>query len=225
MVAAVIFDFDGLILDTEWPEVEAWESIFAKYGASLPADWWQALIGRGADQELETPTAILHQALAIKHGSQAPSESEINREAHELRLELVAKQEARPGIRELLSECEESGVKVGIASSSRHAWLKHHLQRLNLFERFAAIACADDVARTKPAPDVYRCACQRLGVLPAMVVAIEDSPAGITAAQAAQIRTLAYPNRLTEQMDISHADRVIHNPADLSLSTINSLLS
>lgn len=219
-INGAVFDFDGLILDTEWPEADAWERIFGEYGVELPLDFWQHSIGRGADQEVPRPTEILTAAIG-----RPELHSELDHRHWQLRIQLTEAQDVLPGVIALLDEARDSGISLAVASSSHHHWVDGHLSRIGLLDRFDEIVCADDVARTKPAPDLYLLACERIGCRPADCVAFEDSPAGSEAAKTAGLKTVVAPNRLTEKLEFRFADLKVHSLAETNFRKLSALFS
>lgn len=215
---AVLFDFDGLILDTESPEVDTWAEIFAEHGCELPLEWWFEHIGRGADQVVTLPEDLLEERVGGAIDRPAVRSGYTRRV-----LEAIDREQIRPGIAELIEEAKASGLLVAVASSSHLSWLEKHLKRLGIWDRFDAIACADDCPRTKPAPDIYLKALEKLGIEPGEAVALEDSPTGIRGAKAAGIPCVAIPNRVSIQLDLRHADAVVPSAADLDLSRLQSI--
>lgn len=214
---ALIFDFDGLILDTETPEVEGWRIVFRRYGVEFPDSYWMNAIGRGADQIEETPRQLLARLVTRKVDPEA-----IRAEHHREFYRIVDQQGPRPGIVEILAQASAAGIPMGVASSSRHDWVDGYLSKLGLAHYFEAVTCADDVARAKPFPDLYLLACERLGVPPRAALALEDSPNGIAAARAAGVLVVTYPNPLTSQMDVSAADRRVDDLRQVSLDDLRA---
>lgn len=215
---ALIFDFDGLILDTETPEVRAWQRVFRARGAEFPDAWWMHAIGRGAEQITESPCDLLDRQLGY------PCERrEVEAEYQRLRMSAIEAADTLPGVRELISEARESGLRLGIASSSKHSWVDRHLQRLGLHDHFGAILCADDVEKAKPFPDLYLRACERLDVVPHHATALEDSPNGIRAAKAAGLWCVAIPNPCTIQLNLSEADHQVNSAMELDVSFLHTL--
>jgi len=215
---ALIFDFDGTVLDTETPEVEAWRAIFRSHGLEYPDDYWMHAIGRGADEIDKTPVQLLSELAEVE-----VSRANVLQEYERLRMSAIDASECRPGIRDLISQAMAAGLGLGIASSSHHAWVDRLLSRQGLFDSFSVIACADDVPRAKPFPDLYLSACEQPGVDPADAAAIEDSPNGIRAARSAGLRVVAIPNPCTVQMDLSEADIVLDSAELLTLERIEAL--
>ncbi|MBC8064350.1 MAG: YqcC family protein [Chlorobia bacterium] len=216
---AIIFDFDGLILDTETPEVRAWQKVFRSRGAEFPDSWWIHAIGRGADQIQESPIEVLERQLGY------PCERMLVMSEYEsLRLADIEASPVLPGITELIQAALAEGVKLGVASSSKHAWVDRHLGRIGLLDSFGAILCADDVQNAKPFSDLYVAACARLGVAPSEAIALEDSPNGIKAAKAAGLVCVAIPNACTVRLSLSDADHQVDTATDLDLPMLVELL-
>ena len=215
---AIIFDFDGLILDTEWPEVQAWEEIYRSFGCELPRDQFLLQVGRGADQGLSHPCDSLEAQLGHSVDRVSLEKLSLAR-----RLEIIESEAARPGIIAMLDEADSLGVEVAIASSSRYEWVDRHLRRLGLRDRFSSVSTANDVSRTKPDPELYLLALRRLSASPSEVFALEDSPPGATAARAAGLFVIAYPNPLTAMLDLSIANVIIENLEGKSIEDLWSL--
>lgn len=198
---AVIFDFDGLIVDTESPEVEVWRNIFKQYGAELPDSWWNHAIGRGQDQQNAHPADLLIEQTGLKL-----NRDDLIKEGHQKRIDIISQLPLLPGVLDRLNEAEMLGLKLGIASSSRHQWVDSLLDKHHLKSRFESIVCADDVSETKPAPELYLTVCKKLNVSPRNSIALEDSPPGIRSAKAAGLIAIAIPNPFTSRLDLSEAD-------------------
>ena len=210
-IRALVFDFDGLILDTELPIYRAWYAVFERHGARpLTIEEWADEIGtvRGLD---------LH-GLLVERATRPVDfdEADLWRRSH--RDLLLAEQQARPGVEEWLAEADAAGIEVAIASSSEAEWVLPLLERIGLHARFEHVVNAGGSLRPKPDPDVYVEACRRLGVDPAHALAIEDSPHGITAAKAAGLRCVAVPHELTETLDLSAADLRLASLAECTLA-------
>jgi HAD superfamily hydrolase (TIGR01509 family) len=201
VITALIFDFDGLIIDTETPDYQAWREVFAAHGCALPPEVWAINVGSG---HLFDPYEHLESLLGH------PVDRATIRQTVRARFRaLLGEPTPLPGVVAYLTAAQDLGLQVGLASSSPRAWVTGYLEQLGLRGHFAAICTADDVARTKPEPDLYLAALARLGVAPAQAVALEDSPNGVRAAQAAGMRGVAVPNAVTKLMDLRHADLVL----------------
>src|SRR5207253_1113531 len=120
--------------------------------------------------------------------------------------EATAMQQLLPGVERYLAEARRLGLKTAIASSSRSTWVMEHLERFGIHEHFDAILCSEDVSRTKPDPELYQKAVERLSVSAVETIAFEDSTNGIRAAKAAGLFCVAVPNPLTAGLDLSYAD-------------------
>lgn len=210
---ALVFDFDGLILDTETPEFVAWQEVFAQHGLSLVAADWAHVIG-SLDHGWDAATEI------TRATGQAVDRDELRGRWRERHSELLAKETLRPGVAELIRLARTRGFGLAVASSSKRWWVQGHLERLGIFESFDAVATGDEVEHTKPDPAVYSLAVGRLGVPAAACLALEDSPNGIRAAQAAGLRCVAVPNDVSRNLDVSAADLVLDSLAELDVDTL-----
>ncbi|HEY4412522.1 MAG TPA: HAD family phosphatase, partial [Gaiellaceae bacterium] len=208
-IRAFLFDFDGLIIDTESASRAGWEWLYREHGFELPQDQWATLIGTiGAPWE---PMRHLEELVGSPLDAEVLNE---RRRAHEL--SLLEAEEFRPGILDYLEEAKRRGLKTAIVSSSSNRWIDMHLSRLERAVGWDAIVAANhDVARAKPRPDLYLEACEILGVPPAEAIAFEDSPNGVRAAQAAGIFCVAIPNEVTRDLGLEEADLVLDSLADL----------
>jgi len=199
MPDVLVFDFDGVILDTETPLFEAWARLYREYGHTLPLEKWIANVG-GYAYDVFDPYAELEKRLGRFLDREA-----LKALRRQWYLTTLLRQDPAPGLRELLKAARHRGMRLGVASSSDRKWVWGHLDRLDLAAWFDAVACGDEVERVKPDPAVYQLCLQRLGTVPEATVAIEDSPRGIAAARAANIYCVAVPNRVTRSMDLSAA--------------------
>jgi HAD superfamily hydrolase (TIGR01509 family) len=199
MIKALIFDFDGLILETETPIFQSWQEIYQVYGCELMLEEWLANVGTAEEQF--DPFTSLEQRSGQPIDRQ---QTLIRRQRREL--ELIEHQRVLPGVREYLESARRLGLRVGLASSSSCDWVVGHLERLGLIGYFDAIAASDDVALTKPDPALYRTAVEWLGVAPREAVAFEDSRNGLIAAKRAGLYCVVIPNALTHRLDLDDAD-------------------
>ncbi len=134
--------------------------------------------------------------------------------------ELIAAQAVLPGVRDYLDDAQKLGLRLAIASSSKHSWVDTHLNRLGLWDYFEIVKCADDVSRTKPDPELYRAALAALHIRAEEAMVFEDSPNGVQAAKGARIFTVAVPNYLTRQLKIEGADWTLKSLADMRLEEL-----
>jgi HAD superfamily hydrolase (TIGR01509 family) len=215
-IRALLFDFDGLVLDTESTEFRAWSELYERHGHRFELERWAAAIGTLEGFDPEQHLASL--------GAVIEAEELLARERRNL--DLCDLKELRPGVAELLGEAEQRGIVTAIVSSSSDEWIERHLDARGLRERFGTIVCANrDASRAKPRPDLYLEALDRLGVNANEAVAFEDSPNGIAAAKAANVFTVAVPNPITAQLDLSRADLVVDSLAGLTIASLERRLT
>jgi HAD superfamily hydrolase (TIGR01509 family) len=218
MLASVIFDFDGIVLDSETPEFESHRRIYERYGVTLTVDEWCGVIGTWSEGHDEKWFTRLCER-AVK----APEREAYFEERRRLFEELVPADPMR-GVRELLKIVRDADVPIAIASSAPARWVVGAVERLGISPFFAAVVTGDQVTHRKPAPDVYLTAARRLGADPHHSVAIEDSSTGIAAARAAGLKTVAIPHWLTERHDLSAADLVVEHAGLLTLDRLEALI-
>jgi HAD superfamily hydrolase (TIGR01509 family) len=218
VIRALVFDFDGLILETETPAYETWADIYREHGQELPLDRWFDYIGR----EGGFFDAADHLAALVGEGFDRDA-ARARRDAR--KSELIAALDVMVGIREYVVDAKRLGLRLAVASSSSRAWVLGHLERLDLHSEWDAVRTRDDVARTKPAPDLYLSAVKALGVAPREAVAFEDSMNGIAAAKDAGLLCVAVPNTLTAAMDLSRADVRLSSLAETPLERLLAVLS
>jgi HAD superfamily hydrolase (TIGR01509 family) len=212
MIRAVIFDFDGLILDTEEPVFRSWVEVYEEHGEQLPFERWVEIVG--------STTIGFHPQRHLEELIGRPLPQEVLNRRIGRRTKYVQAKELLPGVLEHIEEARTVGLKLGVASSSTTDWVKGHLARLGILDRFHCLRCRDDVANVKPAPDLYLAVLECLGVTAAEAFAIEDSPNGITAAKQAGLRCVAIPNTITAGLDLSRADVVLGTLSEVTLSEL-----
>jgi HAD superfamily hydrolase (TIGR01509 family) len=220
MLKALIFDFDGLILDTETPEVFVWQSIYKEYGFELPVDEWEKTIGGYGLSNFDAAEHLSH----LSSGRLAPVSlrSRYRKESDAI----IHASPILPGVLGMIEQAKEVGLQIAIGSSSPHSWVDTHAKRLGIFELFDHIICSDDVApgRTKPNPDIYLKALDQLNVKNDAAVVFEDSLNGVLAAHRAEIFVVAVPNPLTAKMNVS-GDITVSSLAELSLQGLLEKIS
>lgn len=217
MFKAIIFDFDGLILDTEGPVYRSWVEVYEAHGEELPFERWVRIVG--------STSVEFHPQHHLEERLGRPLPQEVLDRRVSRRTEMVLAEKVLPGVVELVEDARLAGLKLGVASSSTSDWVRGHLARLGILDRFDCIRCRDEVARAKPEPDLYLAVLDCLGVAAAEAFAIEDSPNGIAAAKSAGLRCVAIPNPITSGLDLSRADFVLSSLADLSLEGVVEKLS
>jgi HAD superfamily hydrolase (TIGR01509 family) len=215
---AVVFDFDGLVFDSETPIYRASAAALAEMGhPGLTEAQWSVCIGLGEEDSWSALGTALGAAL--------------DRDEFEARYQAQDRSwrdslPALPGVEDLLAELAGAGVPCGVASSSSCAWVEGNLERLGLLHRFAVVAGRDRVGgRSKPAPDSYLYAVAHLGADPARTVALEDSAPGIAAAQAAGLTVVAVPSRITVHTDLSAAHHTVTDLTHLSVADLARLVA
>ncbi|HET9588951.1 MAG TPA: HAD family phosphatase [Anaerolineales bacterium] len=215
-IKALIFDFDGLILDTETPEYQVWQDIYREHGFELPHHEWEKIIGGAGLSNFDAAEhlSLLSQGLLDSVFLRDRFRSESHARIHS--------QSILPGVMDFIHEAKRLSLKLAIASSSVHSWVDTHAKRLDIFHHFDAIICGDDVAsgRTKPYPDLYLLALDRLKVRKEEAIVFEDSPNGVKAANRAGIFVVAVPNPLTSKLSIEGANLKLDSLKDLSLSDL-----
>lgn len=216
VLKAIVFDFDGLILDTELPIYRSWLEVYTAHGQELQFDRWMLTVG--SSNAAFDPRGHLEALLG------RPLSPDVIEERMRRRTELVLAEKLLPGVAELAAAAREAGLKTAVASSSTHSWVDTHLERLGIRRLFDCTRCRDDVAAVKPAPDLFLAAAECLGVAPEEAIAVEDSPNGVLAAKAAGMRAVAVPNTITAGQDLSLADVKVASLADVSLPELAAKL-
>ncbi|HEX5505268.1 MAG TPA: HAD family phosphatase [Thermomicrobiales bacterium] len=205
-LAAVVFDMDGLLVDTETISHRAWEAYLARdHGATLGAADYAAIVGTYG---LDTWTIVRDRlGLPLDLPADLPRlDAAVDAVYRGL---LAAGVAPLPGAVELARACRAAGLRLGVASSSPLARVAEIVASVGLAGVFDALTSGEEVHYSKPDPAIYRLACARLGVPPAAAVAIEDSGPGILAARAAGLRALAVPSVYTTSHDLSAASAVV----------------
>jgi HAD superfamily hydrolase (TIGR01509 family) len=213
---AVIFDFDGTVLDSETPEYESHKRFFADHGVDLSQGEWCSGVG------IVQPHSHWFDWLCARAAT--PPSFECFRDETRKYFREIVQMEPMPGISALLGALVAAGVPRAIASTANSEWVVGAVDRLGLTPSFTAIVTGDQVQRGKPAPDVYLEAARRLAVEPDRCHAIEDSGPGIASARAAGMKTIAIPHPVSRTHDFTGADLNVASAADLSLETLRSLV-
>lgn len=211
-VRGVIFDFDGLILDTESPEFTSWRDIFSEHGCVLSLEDWAVCIGTA---DVFDPCAHLEAQLG-----RAVDRDALRTERRRRSDALIAAQMPMPGVVERIAEAGAIGLKLAVASSSSRSWVEGHLTRLDLARHFHCIRCSDHVEQVKPDPALYRLALEGLGLGPENAIAFEDSPNGILAAKRAGLFCVAVPNDATRELALDAADLRLESLREISLEAL-----
>ncbi|MQG77574.1 MAG: HAD-IA family hydrolase [SAR202 cluster bacterium] len=219
MIKAIIFDFDGLILDTESPIFLSWQEVYREHGSELALEEWAANVGT---EDSFDPVAHLEGVLDKSLDAAAIRSVRKPREAVLIKAEPIL-----PGVESYIAGAKRLGLKLAVASNSSRDWVRGHLARLELLPHFDIIKCWDDsdVGRRKPEPTVYQAALNALDITADQAIALEDSPNGILSATRSGIFTVAVPNALTRLLGVGDADMVLDSMVDMSLEDLLTVVS
>ncbi len=213
---AVIFDFDGLVVDTETPAFNAWCEIYQEFGVKLNLSDWVQCVGSGYGRfdPVKNLESLIGRSL---DGNQLIAKKE------RIKSEICLTQPLLPGIQNLILEARSLGISTAVASSSMRSWIDLHADRTGILPFISVICTREDVKNIKPAPDLFLLAAERLQVSTEDCLVFEDSQNGIKAARAAGIRAVAVPNKVTSESDFSAAHLVVKSAAECSLSEIKKM--
>ena len=199
---AVLFDFDGILVDTEWAIYQAWLRTFERHGHDLPIEIYTRCVG--SDFDTWSPKTHLEDLTGNSfdwHQLDADRQVEIRAE--------LEKAGPMPGVVPLLEKLTAAGTALAVVSSSDHRWVDGWLDKLNLRHFFQTTVCRGDAPRIKPAPDLWLEALRQLDKPAEHCLAIEDSLNGVRSSKEAGLTVWAVPNRTTAGLDFSEADRVL----------------
>ena len=209
-IRALVFDFDGVVIDTETPDFATWQEVFDDHGVELDHELWSGFIG-GAPGEFD-----VYDHLEELVG-RALDRDVIRTDRRRRYLDAVESSPVLPGVEALVLDARGRSLRLAVASSSGREWVEGHLEMRGLLSYFEAIRTRDDVATVKPDPELFTSALDALGVEPADAIAIEDSANGVTAATVAGMFCVVVPNAMTEAMRLDHADLRLRSLAGISL--------
>jgi len=212
LIRAIVFDFDGLILDTEVPVYRSWVEVYEAHGEQLPFERWVEIVG--------STNSAFHPQHHLEERLGRPLTQDVLERRAGRRTEMVLANQVLPGVIDHLDAARRLGLKLGVASSSSTQWVRGHLERLDILDRFECVRCRDDVVEAKPAPDLYVAVLECLGVDAGDAVAVEDSPNGLLAARRAGMRCVAVPNPITRGLDLSLADVQLGSLGEVSLTEL-----
>ncbi len=195
---AVIFDFDGVLVNTEVAIYNSWKRVYAAEGHEIPLETFNQCLGSGytywdPGKYLESLTGKTYDWPAINAARQAEIVRDLENEG------LI------PGVEDFIKKLHSAGVPMAIGSSSSHKWVDDWLKREKIMQYFNTVVCRDDCKAVKPAPDIFLKAAVNLGIAPADCVVLEDSHNGTIAAVNAGMNVISVPNRITAFADFSMA--------------------
>lgn len=209
MIRALVFDFDGLIVDTETPLIDAYAEVHATHGVPFDRAVFVRSVGH-ADYAFDPWHGF------SPHADRAALEIARRR----ANVAAIARQPVLPGVVALLDAARAAGLRVGLASNSEHAWCEPHLARIGLLDRFDFLACRGDAPSPKPEPDLYRLVLNRFGLRGHEAIAFEDSHTGSLAAKRASLHVVVVPNESTAHHDFAHADLRVTSLAEVTLDAL-----
>ena len=214
----IIFDFDGLIIDTEMPGCNAWAELFNQYGFSFTIEDWKKAIGTG-------PSAY-DPGLHISELTNGRVDAVTVKEKTLIRTrQLIETQPILPGVLEFIQSASSKNIPLAVASSSNREWVEGYLSKRHIREYFSVVCTSDDVTLVKPDPALYLLAAQNLNLQPSEIIVFEDSPSGIRAAKEAGMYCIAIPNDITISMDLSLADKVVSSFTEVNINSLQDLFT
>jgi HAD superfamily hydrolase (TIGR01509 family) len=213
MIRGLIFDCDGLLIDSEATDYQAWQELFASHNCALSLYTWKQYIGMG-------PGDFDVYALLENQFGRPIDRAALRARHRQRNVELLGTRPPLPGVSAYIAEAKRRGLKLAVASSSSHAWVESHLDRIGHLEDFEVVKCRDDVLHAKPAPDLYLAALTELGLDASEVVAFEDSINGSLAAKRAGIFCVAVPNAFMRADNFEHVDLRLDSLADVPLAQL-----
>lgn len=209
MLRALIFDFDGLILDTETPLIDAYAEVHARHRIGFDRGLFIRSVG------------VATYSFDPWHGFAPHTDrAALELERRAAKDHLLLQQPILPGVLELITAARAAGLHIGLASNSEHEWVDPHLQRLGISDRFDFVACREDAPSPKPEPDLYKLVLNRFGLRGHEAVAFEDSHTGTLAARRANLHVVAVPNESTAHHDLSNAHLRVASLAEVTLDTL-----
>lgn len=216
-IKAVIFDMDGLLIDTESLQSKSFELLIKTYGKK------PILQKNGLVHDVGTKGNI-PRIVMKKHKINEDVEA-LTKKRHKIYADILKSTKIRlmPGAKKLLQSLKKTNLKTGIASSSYEKFILVLITRLNLKNYFDVITPIDRVPKPKPHPDLYIETAKKLQVKPENCLAIEDSETGVLAGKTAGMKVIAVPTKYTKNQDFSKADKIVKSLSDITIQMINSL--
>lgn len=213
MIKALVFDFDGLMVDTETPAYHAFCKVYAEYGKELPLEMYAQCVGTSFD--VFNPYTYLAEILQHSVNPEV-----IRKQVDVCYKELLQHIQPRPGVVDYLTEARELGIKIGLASSSFFNWIEPYLTKFDMHHFFDLICTADLVKQVKPDPELYLLSLQKLEVKAEEAISFEDSLNGFAAAKKAGLHTVIVPNEMTSTFPFEYFDLKIPSMKSMSLKEV-----
>lgn len=212
LIKGVIFDFDGLIVDTETTWYEAFKEVFwENHQTNLDLIGYSQCIGTGND--------VLYRYFRELAGDSI--NCELIEEYAEVRYkDKMQDPVLREGVQEYLDEAKQSNMRIALASSSSMQWVHTYLEQLQILDYFEIINTKDDVRKVKPDPELYNKTLMDLGLSPKETIVFEDSRNGLSAAKQAGIRCVIVPNNVTRNLEFKDFDARIDSMGDITLNEL-----
>ena len=195
MIRALIFDFDGLLIDTETPALTSWQKVYRDHGQTLTLELWQGAIGRASGTGF-----VPLDYLATLIGNTFDVQS-VREKRNEHKMQLCEAEQLRSGVLETLLKAKELGLTCTVASSAGREWVEGWLQKHDALHHFAFTRTGDDVENVKPAPDLFLSVAEKLNLQPSECLVFEDSPNGALAALSAEMPCVFVTNPVTEGLE------------------------
>jgi HAD superfamily hydrolase (TIGR01509 family) len=217
---ALLFDFDGLLFDTEQPELISAQRAAATVGASIDVERWKTVIGTAGEPDFWINW------IAEQLGETGFDRAALRAYQREIKTELIASLEMQPGAEALLVAAHDAGIPCAVVSASPITWVLPFLERVEATHYFSDYVTRERVTRHKPDPEHYRDALRSMNIALTnahRVVAFEDSVNGSRSSAGAGIHTVVVPHGLTEHGDFSHAHRRVGSLTEVSLADFNAL--
>jgi putative hydrolase of the HAD superfamily len=212
-IKGIVFDFDGLIIDTETPELKAWQELFESYQIDFPFQDYSQNIGMVYDDS--SAIKILEERLGENLDQNA-----VFQDFKRRKVALIDEEPLCEGILDYLQTAEILDLKIGLASSAKREWVDYHIKRQNIESYFDTIFTVEDVSLPKPDPELYALTVKTLALQPQEVIAFEDSFNGVQSAKAAGLHAVAIPNPVTRVFDFSQADLILDSLSDITLADL-----
>ncbi|WP_336772115.1 HAD family hydrolase [Paenibacillus sp. MMO-58] len=212
---AIVFDFDGLIIDTETVWYHAYKEVLRGYNVDFPLEVFVKCIGT----DDATLNAFIEDKLGLENIEIIMN---LTKENHKSRMELL---DIREGVREYLIEAKNLGLKIGLASSSSSQWVEGFLKQLHIIDYFEVIKTGDQVEKVKPDPTLYIETLEALNINANEAIAFEDSANGARAAIAAGLKCVIVPNEVTKKINFEKFHLRINSMREMSLTQVISHIS